>query len=170
LRQGFQPLVIVVAAHDVHVRTVGADERVRAVTTPSEQFCTDTVALLVHLPTPVERRRVMRNSQRYRLKAAECLAAAKLCQGDYRGLLVSIAVFWQWLARQDEAREKPLVSWEVGEPDRQTGQVLVFRPISPAGGSIRRGDTIRASRNRRDQIDAQLVVLGEHRAGHNGRP
>ena len=112
----------------------------------------------------------MRDSQRHRLKAAECLAAAKLCQGDYRGLLVSIAVFWQWLARQDEAREKPLVSWEVGEPDRQTGQVLVFRPISPAGGSIRRGDTIRASRNRRDQIDAQLVVLGEHRAGHNGRP
>jgi hypothetical protein len=64
----------------------------------------------------------MRNSQRYRLKAAECLAAAKLCQGDYRGLLVSIAVFWQWLARQAEAREKPLVSWEVGEPDRQTGR------------------------------------------------
>ncbi len=50
LRQGFQPLVIVIAAHDVHVRTVGADERVRAVTTRSEQFCTDTVALLVHLP------------------------------------------------------------------------------------------------------------------------
>jgi hypothetical protein len=74
----------------------------------------------------------MRNSQRHRLKAAECLAAAKLCQGDYRGLLVSIAVFWQWLARQDEAVEKVLVSWEVGEPDRQTGQVLAFRPISPA--------------------------------------
>jgi hypothetical protein len=44
----------------------------------------------------------MRNSQRYRLKAAECLAAAKLCQGDYRGLLVSIAVFWQWLAKPDK--------------------------------------------------------------------
>jgi hypothetical protein len=101
----------------------------------------------------------MRNSQRYRLKVAECLAAAKLCQGDHRGLLVSIAVFWQWLARQDEAVEKVLVSWEVGEPDRQTGQVLAFRPISPAGGSIRRRDTLLSRRRQRDQVGAQLVVL-----------
>jgi hypothetical protein len=96
--------------------------------------------------------------------------AAKLCQGDHRGLLVSIAVFWQWLARQDEAIEKLLVSWEVGEPDRQTGQVLAFRPISPAGGSIRRRDTLLSRRRQRDQVGAQLVVLGERRAGHDGRP
>jgi hypothetical protein len=40
-------------------------------------------------------------------------------QGDYRGLLVSIAVFSQSLARQDKAIE--LVSWEVALPARQTG-------------------------------------------------
>jgi hypothetical protein len=112
----------------------------------------------------------MRNSQRYRLNAAECLVAATSCQGDYRGLLVCIAAFWHALARQDEAMEKLLASWEVAEPARQAGQVLAFQPASPTGGSIRRRETLRASRHRRDQIDAQLVVLGEHRAGYNGRP
>jgi hypothetical protein len=97
----------------------------------------------------------MRNSQRYRLNAAECLVAATSCQGDYRGLLVCIAL---------------LASWEVAEPARQTGQVLAFQPTSRTGGSMRRRDTLRASRHRRDQIDAQLVVLGERRAGHDGRP
>jgi hypothetical protein len=111
----------------------------------------------------------MRNSQRYRLNAAECLVAATSCQGDCRGLLVCIAAFWHALARQDEAIEKLLVSWEVGEPACQTGQVLAFRPISRAGGSIRRRDTLLARGRQRDQVGAQLVVLGERRAGHDGR-
>jgi hypothetical protein len=77
----------------------------------------------------------MRHSQRYRLHEAECLVAATSCQGDYRGLLVCIAAFWHALARQDEAIEKLLASWEVAESTRQTGQVLAFQPTSSTGGS-----------------------------------
>jgi hypothetical protein len=65
----------------------------------------------------------MRDSQRCRYNAAECLLAAKSCQDDYAGLLVSIAAFWQALARHDEAVEKLLANWEAALPARQTGQV-----------------------------------------------
>jgi hypothetical protein len=91
----------------------------------------------------------MPNSQRYRLNSAECLVAATSCQGDYRGLLICIAAFWHALARQDEAIEKLLASWDVAEPARQTGQVLAFQPTSPAGVSSRRRDTLHAKGRRR---------------------
>jgi hypothetical protein len=111
----------------------------------------------------------MRDSQRCRYNAAECLLAAKSCQGDYAGLLVSIAAFWQALARHDEAVEKLLASWEAALPARQTGQVLAFRPTSQAAGSIRRRDTLLSRRRQRDQVGAELVVLGERRTGHDRR-
>jgi hypothetical protein len=99
------------------------------------------------------------------MNAAECLLAATTCQGDYRGLLVSIAASWHALARHDEAIEKLLVSWEATEPARRTGQVFAFRPTSPAVGSICRRDPLCAGGQQRRLPAAELVILGECRAG-----
>ena len=53
----------------------------------------------------------MRDSQRYRYSAQECLLAAKeTSQPHYRKLRLSMASSWLSLARQEEAMDKPLVS------------------------------------------------------------
>jgi hypothetical protein len=41
----------------------------------------------------------MKNVQRYRLNAAECLSAAERCELPYRGLTLTIAASWLSLAR-----------------------------------------------------------------------
>jgi hypothetical protein len=105
----------------------------------------------------------MNNSQRYRLNAADCLLAAKKCQSDYRGLLVSTAALWHALARQDDAIEELLASWAAAAPE--TGRVLAFQPTSPGAGSLRRRASLCAGRDQRRQGSAELVVLGERRAG-----
>jgi hypothetical protein len=45
----------------------------------------------------------MSDAQRYRMNAAECLAAAERCEQPYRRLTLSIAATWLTLARQQEA-------------------------------------------------------------------
>ena len=106
----------------------------------------------------------MNNSQRYRLNAADCLLAAKKCRSDYRGLLVSTAALWHALARQDDAIEELLASWDAAEPAHETGRVLAFQPTSPGAGSLRRRASLGAGRDQRRQGSAELVVLGERRA------
>jgi hypothetical protein len=43
---------------------------------------------------------LMKDAQRYRLNAAECLSAAERCEPPYRGLTLTIAASWLSLARQ----------------------------------------------------------------------
>ena len=58
----------------------------------------------------------MHDSPRYRDMAAKCLLAAQeTCQPHYRKLQLSMAVSWLSLARQDEAMEHLLASWDTGE-------------------------------------------------------
>jgi hypothetical protein len=62
----------------------------------------------------------MHDSQRYRDSAAECvLAAEKACQPYYRKLHLSMAASWLSLARQGEAIDNLLASWDL-VPDPQT--------------------------------------------------
>jgi hypothetical protein len=59
----------------------------------------------------------MHDSQRYRDRAAECvLAAQEACQPYYRKIQLSMAVSWLSLARQDEAMDDLLASWDTAEP------------------------------------------------------
>jgi hypothetical protein len=59
----------------------------------------------------------MHDSRRYRYNAAECLLAAQeACQPYYRKLRLSIATSWLSLARQDEAMDNLLASWDTAEP------------------------------------------------------
>ena len=55
----------------------------------------------------------MHDSQRYRDNAAQCLLAAQeACQPYYRKLRLSMADSWLSLARQDEAMDNLLASWD----------------------------------------------------------
>jgi hypothetical protein len=57
----------------------------------------------------------MRDSERYRFKAAECLLAAERCEPSYRKQLhLSMALSWLSLARADE----PFANWN---PNLDTG-------------------------------------------------
>jgi hypothetical protein len=59
----------------------------------------------------------MHDSGRYRHNAAECLLAAQeACQPDCRKLRLSMAASWLSLARQDEAMDNLLASWDIAEP------------------------------------------------------
>jgi hypothetical protein len=59
----------------------------------------------------------MHDSQRYRDMAANCLLAAQgACQPHYRTLQLSMAVSWLSLARQDEAMDDLLASWDMAPP------------------------------------------------------
>jgi hypothetical protein len=65
----------------------------------------------------------MHNSQRYRHNAAECLLAAQdASQPFYRKIRLSMAASWLSLARQDEAMDNLLASWD--EPIKTNGLVV----------------------------------------------
>jgi hypothetical protein len=53
----------------------------------------------------------MKDVQRYRLNAAQCLLAAERCELPYRGLTLTIAASWESLARQQEAMVELLAIW-----------------------------------------------------------
>ena len=53
----------------------------------------------------------MKDAQRYRGYAVDCLLAAKTRQFGYLNILVSIGATWHALARQDEAMDLLLASW-----------------------------------------------------------
>jgi hypothetical protein len=64
----------------------------------------------------------MHDSQRYRYNAAECLLAAQeACPPYYRRLRLSMAASWLSLARQDEAMDNLLASWDTAEPVKTHG-------------------------------------------------
>jgi len=59
----------------------------------------------------------MRDSKRYRSNAADCLMAAQdACRPGNRGIHLSMAASWLSLARQDEAMDHLLASWETAKP------------------------------------------------------
>lgn len=59
----------------------------------------------------------MNDSKRYRSNAADCLMAAHDAgQPGSRGIHFSVATSWLLLARQDEAMDDLLASWEVAKP------------------------------------------------------
>src|SRR5260370_24931977 len=56
----------------------------------------------------------MHDSRRYRDSAAKCLLAAEeACQPYYRKLHLSMAASWLSLARQDEAIDNLVASWDL---------------------------------------------------------
>ena len=64
----------------------------------------------------------MHDSQRYRYNAAECLLAAEDASQPYcRRLRLSMASSWLSLARQDEAIDNLLTSWDTAKPVRTDG-------------------------------------------------
>src|SRR6266566_3432436 len=69
----------------------------------------------------------MQNSGRCRANAAECLLAAQAaCQPHYRKLHLSMAVSWLSLARQDEAIDNLLASWDMAAPVKTDGPYTQF--------------------------------------------
>jgi hypothetical protein len=59
---------------------------------------------------------VMKDSQRYREIAGECLSAAQSSRDlDYIRFHLSMAAAWITLARQDEATAALLTSWDASE-------------------------------------------------------
>ena len=64
----------------------------------------------------------MHDSRRYRDSAAECLLASqKACQPYYCKLNLSMAASWLSLARQDEAIDNLLASWDTANPIKLDG-------------------------------------------------
>jgi hypothetical protein len=64
----------------------------------------------------------MHDSERYRYNAAECLLAAhEERQSCYRKLRLSMAASWLSLARQDEAMDDLLASWDTAAPVKTDG-------------------------------------------------
>jgi hypothetical protein len=93
-----------------------------------------------------QRRVAMKDVQRYRLNAAECLSAAERCELPYRGLTLAIAASWLSLARQQEAMVELLAIW--GDASSATSTVSSphsfilstftspHPPLPPAGGYV----------------------------------
>jgi hypothetical protein len=70
----------------------------------------------------------MHDSQRYRYNAAQCLLAAQeACQPYYRKIRLSMADSWLSLARQDEAMDNLLASWDTAAPVKTDGLGLSSR-------------------------------------------
>ena len=64
----------------------------------------------------------MHDAQRYRYSAQECLLAAKeASEPCYRKLRLSMASSWLSLARQEEAMDDALVSWDSTESVKLDG-------------------------------------------------
>jgi hypothetical protein len=114
----------------------------------------------------------MHNSRRYRMNAAECLLAAKICQSENRSLLLALAALWHALASHEEAINELLASRETIPPANEIGRLLSFPPTSQSSGSLRPRDRLRAGRHRHRGAD--LVFLSERRAvidgSHGPRP
>ena len=53
----------------------------------------------------------MNDARRFRMNAAECLLAAKTCEPPDRGLVLAVATSWHALARQDEAMDELVATW-----------------------------------------------------------
>ena len=70
----------------------------------------------------------MCDSRRYRSNAAECLLASyEARQPCYGKLNFSMAALWLALAGQDEAIDNLLASWDMAEPVKIDGFVLLSR-------------------------------------------
>ena len=109
----------------------------------------------------------MHDSQRYRDIAAECLRAAQQAgQPHYRKLQLSMAVPWLSLARQDEAMDDLLASWDTAEPvttDLVWGTARSMKlSVLPQTGPNDDADT-NSSRGRAPEH-------GWRRGGHGGVP
>jgi hypothetical protein len=53
----------------------------------------------------------MKDVQRYRLNAAECILAGERRESPYRNLTFALAETWLSLARHEEAMDELLVIW-----------------------------------------------------------
>jgi hypothetical protein len=53
----------------------------------------------------------MKDAQRYRMNAAECLSAAERCGRDFRDLTLATAASWLSLARHQEATDDLVATW-----------------------------------------------------------
>jgi hypothetical protein len=52
----------------------------------------------------------VKDAQRYRMNAAECLSAAERCGRDFRDLTLATAASWLSLARHEEATDELLAT------------------------------------------------------------
>jgi hypothetical protein len=75
----------------------------------------------------------MCDSRRYRSNAAECLLASyEARQPCYGKLNFSVTALWLALAGHDEAIDNLLASWDMAEPVKTDGFVLLSPPMPPA--------------------------------------
>jgi hypothetical protein len=91
----------------------------------------------------------MHDSQRYRVIAGEYLLAARKCQPCYRILHLSMAASWLSLARQDEAMDDLLASWDTAEARVHAEQVTDPQAKHMMLGVVERYESIahRAGKN-----------------------
>jgi hypothetical protein len=67
----------------------------------------------------------MKDAQRYRMNAAECLSAAEECELPYCALTLAIVESWLSPARQQQAMDKLLVIWSKAN-SQTSGLAAVF--------------------------------------------
>ena len=67
----------------------------------------------------------MDDARRFRVYAAECLLAAKDCDPHYRNLTTAIAASWHALARQAEATDALIESWNKEDSAAFADELLV---------------------------------------------
>jgi hypothetical protein len=85
----------------------------------------------------------MHDSRRYRSNASECLLASyEARQPCYGKLNFSMAALWLALAGQDEAIDNLFASWDIAEPVKTDGFVL----LSPAASGVSTTSPISQSR------------------------
>jgi hypothetical protein len=90
----------------------------------------------------------MNDAQRYRMNAAECLAAAERCEPPYRGLTLMIAASWVSLARQQIAMDELLAIWTEASTDPLADARSVFRPRFQYPRDLRRPSSSASTRYR----------------------
>jgi hypothetical protein len=88
----------------------------------------------------------MKDVQRYRLNAAECLSAAERCDPAYRDRTLAVAEAWLSLARQQEAMVELHAIWSNARSAKwaasgpQSFILSTFTsphsPLPPAGGYV----------------------------------
>jgi hypothetical protein len=72
----------------------------------------------------------MYDAQRYRYNAADCLSEAHdACQPDHRNLHLFTAAAWLSLARQDEATENVIASWNTPKVPEPRMSSLIFQGV-----------------------------------------
>ena len=73
---------------------------------------------------------MLHDSERYRANASDCLSEAQdECQPDHRNLHLFTAAAWLSLARQDEATENVIASWNTPKAPQPRIASFIFKGV-----------------------------------------